>query len=171
MKLYRQKSLHDNGVAALWNLIELIKLNVSGSTLEKVQYNPNYPSLECLSNSLSDWDIENMGVRLSIGQLPEIPYPAIAHLHKNNGHFVVLKNLENDQMHYIDPEVGVVTEPLREFEKKWSGVALLVKEFKIMGNIIDEMRGLQQKFNAIKVSYLEVQVGQKSTVDCNNLGK
>ena len=127
MKIHHQISPQYNGVAAIKNLIGLLRVKVSAKSLEEVRQSAHYPSLDSLSTALSDWNIENMGVRLSIDQLAEIPYPAIAHLHKNNGHFVVLQKLEIDKIHYVDPEQGQVIEALQEFERKWSGVALLVQ--------------------------------------------
>ncbi len=127
MKIHYQTLPKDNGVSAIKNLIELLRVKVSAKALEDVRESSHYPSLDSLSTVLSDWNIENMGVRLSLDQLVEIPYPAIAHLHKNNGHFVVLQKIENGMIQYVDPEEGQIIELLQEFEKKWSGVVLLVQ--------------------------------------------
>ncbi|MBL7842547.1 MAG: thioredoxin domain-containing protein [Cyclobacteriaceae bacterium] len=127
MKIHYQISPQYNGVAAIKNLIGLLRVKVSAKALEEVRQSPQYPSLDSLSTVLSDWNIENMGVRLSLDQLVEIPYPAIGHLRKNNGHFVVLQKLVNGTMHHIDPEEGEVTEQLENFGEKWSGVVLLVQ--------------------------------------------
>jgi uncharacterized membrane protein len=127
MKIYYQKLSNENGVVVIKNLIRFLGVSVSEKALAEVKQNHGYPSLDSLANVLSDWNIENMGVRLSVNQLAEIPYPAIAHLNKNNGHFIVLQKLVDDLIHYVDPEEGQIIESLEDFEKKWSGVVLLVQ--------------------------------------------
>ena len=110
------------------SLINILGIKVSNSALDKSFNNhPNYPSLSALSDTLNDWSIDNMSITSSVDQLPEVPYPAIAHLHKHGGHFVVLEKLEKGLLHYIDPEIGVVKETVNEFEKKWTSVLLLVQ--------------------------------------------
>lgn len=84
-------------------------------------------SIKVLSDLLTNWDIDSLPVKLELAQLREIPYPAIAHLSKNGGHFVVLQKLEDELLHYIDPDIGLIKESLKDFEKKWTGVALLVE--------------------------------------------
>jgi ABC-type bacteriocin/lantibiotic exporter with double-glycine peptidase domain len=79
MKIDYQKSDNDNGASVIRNLIGLMGVKISRKTLAKINQSPNYPSLDSLANVLSDWNIENMGVRLSLAQLAEIPYPAIGH--------------------------------------------------------------------------------------------
>lgn len=127
MKAYYQQSIKENGVSALKNLLKVARIHVTNTSIGKIFDSPDYPSLHSLSNALDEWDCENIGVKLTVSQLAEIPYPAIAHLSKNNGHFVVLTEFGNGSLKYIDPEIGIVNEPIDEFEKKWTGVALLVQ--------------------------------------------
>lgn len=127
MKIFLEKTSIDNGVAALRNLIRLLKVKVSAKAFENVKNHPSYPGIEALSEGLSEWNIQNMTVRLNSVQLSEIPYPAIAHLFKNNGHFVVLQKMENGQIEYVDSQVGFISESIIEFEKKWTGIVLLVE--------------------------------------------
>jgi uncharacterized membrane protein/glutaredoxin len=125
MKIYKQYNPSENALVAFKDLLHHIDVIITSVSLELLRNHPEYPSLNSIRDVLFGINISSLGVKLSNHQLSEIPYPAIAHFHKNNGHFVVLQKLQDKSMHYIDPEVGLVKEPLEEFEKKWSGVALL----------------------------------------------
>ena len=133
MKVIKQASASENAFAAASNLIRLLNVNVSVNSIREIIRHPEYPSISSISNYLSNWRINNITINSTLTQLKEIPYPAIAHLHRNNGHFVILKKLEQNQLTYIDPELGEKVESLYEFEKKWSGVVLLVEANKNSG--------------------------------------
>ena len=122
----KQFNVQDNALCVLKNLMHLIGVKITASSINRIVHHPDYPGLTSLSDSLSDWRVDNMGVKLNLEQLQEIPLPAIAHLNKYNGYFVVLSKIENDSLQYLDPETGWVSETFNDFEKKWSGVALLV---------------------------------------------
>lgn len=119
--------LSENGLKVLISIIRLLRVRVTKSSILKIKILVGYPSLMSLSEILSEWGIKNLSVKIKSEQLHEIPYPAIAHLSKNGGHFVVLQKLEDDILYYIDPDVGLIKESLKDFEKKWTGVALLVE--------------------------------------------
>lgn len=127
MPIYLQKSNAENGLCVLRNLLSVLNISVSSSSLSNVKNDPSYPSLDALSNALFNWNISNLAVHLAAHQLHEIPYPAIAHLQKNRGHFVVLQKLDGHQIHFIDSEIGFVVSDIGDFEKAWSGAALLVE--------------------------------------------
>jgi uncharacterized membrane protein len=125
-KFAKQSTVHENAYAVIVNLVGNLGVKVSASALRHFQEHPDYPSLSSISETLLDWGIESLSIFSTIKQLKEIPYPAIAHLNKYGGHFVVLEDLENGQIHYSDPEIGIIKESVHDFEKKWTGVLLLV---------------------------------------------
>lgn len=127
MKIFKQNSHAENVTATLTNFLALVKVSVTDTSIQKTQYHKDYPSLLSISDALHEWNIENLTAKLTVSQLREIPYPAITHLYKHQGHFVVLQKLEDETLTYIDAEVGFVRESLSEFEKKWSGVVLLTE--------------------------------------------
>jgi uncharacterized membrane protein len=135
-KFYKQASPEENCTSALRNLISCLGINVTSNAIQAVAQDANYPSLKAISDSLDEWGCENLGVNISIDQLHEIPYPAIAHLSKNKGHFVVLTGLDNHgQITYIDPESGWITKSVNDFAKNWTGVALLVQKNERSGQL------------------------------------
>jgi ATP-binding cassette subfamily B protein len=68
-------------------------------------------------------------VRVKKESLPEVPFPAIAHisLKENWHHFVVLFKVSKNTVTIMDPATGTIEKWQREkFESQWTGVLLLV---------------------------------------------
>lgn len=56
-----------------------------------------------------------------------VPFPAIIHFKvENYEHYVVPYKIHKGIIFYCDPAKGKVSEPVEEFNKKWSGIAFLV---------------------------------------------
>lgn len=133
-KWIRQHSPQDNACAALLNLLHCMNVPVTEETArETVTTNYNYPSLAAIAESLEQWHIENMAVKIQPVQLYEASFPCIAHLHKHGGHFVVITGLTDDRITYIDPEQGYITSSLTGFANLWTGAALLVNATETSG--------------------------------------
>jgi len=156
MKIVKQSRHVTSAYASIANLVRDLNLRLSASALKQIEQHPAYPSLSSISDTLTDWQIENLAINSSIEQLKEIPYPAIAHLSKNDGHFVVLQKLDGELLNYIDPEIGLVKESLQNFEKKWTGVVLLVQANKKSGEENYQQKRRQEIFH--KVSLVTVGV-------------
>ncbi|MCW5911489.1 MAG: thioredoxin domain-containing protein [Cyclobacteriaceae bacterium] len=101
-------------------------INVSKDTRDNNNQNAS-SSLLLLSDQLNEWSVDNLAVKLQKEQLLEIPYPAIAHLNTNGGTFVVLQKIEANLLYYAYPYIGAISETIEEFDKKWTGVVLLVE--------------------------------------------
>ncbi|MCW3104376.1 MAG: Vitamin epoxide reductase [Bacteroidetes bacterium] len=124
---FRQRSQSDNSFAAVVNLLHLLDVRVTLTSIEKaLKTNYTYPSIAAISESLEEWNIQSMVVKIPVEKLAEVDFPCIAHLHKNNGHFVVLTEFSNDIVTYTDPGQGVVKETAEDFAASWNGILLLV---------------------------------------------
>lgn len=133
-KWIRQQSPQDNACASLRNLLRIMGVPVTEQTArETVTANYSYPSLAALAESLEEWQVENMVVKIRPEQLYDASLPCIAHLHSNGGHFVVITRLADERITYIDPEKGYITSSLIDFAKLWTGVALLVNTTETSG--------------------------------------
>lgn len=69
------------------------------------------------------------GAKGTIDSLPKIPLPAIAHLESKNGlqHYVVIYNISNKHILYMDPGNGIVLKKtIDDFNANWSGVIVLL---------------------------------------------
>jgi protein-disulfide isomerase/uncharacterized membrane protein len=116
----------------IFNLEKIVKklnLKVSENTLKTAfKFHPDYPSLSALSDILSEWQVDNLAVKISPQQLQEITFPAIAPIDDGlEGYFVLLQNFENQQVTYWDSEKGIITESIELFTSKWQGVTLLLE--------------------------------------------
>ncbi len=90
---------------------------------------PDYPSLEAVADTLSEFNVENLAIRIGKEQLSEIPYPALCHLNIESGRFVVLESFENDHITYYDTAWGKNRKHIDAFssELKWSGATLIMQ--------------------------------------------
>ncbi len=60
-------------------------------------------------------------------KLKSFPFPAIFHMRTEKlGHYVVPYKIKKNKTYYNDPSMGLTSEKLEEFNKKWSGVAFLL---------------------------------------------
>jgi uncharacterized membrane protein len=114
----------------LEKIVKKIGVNITKNTLESAfKLHPDYPSLSSLSDVLSEWEIDNLAVKISPHQLKEITYPAIAHIEDGkNEYFVLLQGFENQYVTYWDSEKGFQIETLALFTSKWQGVTLLLEK-------------------------------------------
>ncbi len=113
----------------LQNLIKRLRLKVAANTIYNyLQTHPAYPSLASISDALHQWNIPNLAVQLDLADLTEVTYPILAHLQTDTAVFVVVTQFSVKEIHYIHPSLGNVKETIAEFEKKWTGVALLVEK-------------------------------------------
>ena len=146
MEFIKQNGTIDNAVSALKNLALMMDLKVSTNAYNEVVKHPQYPSVIALIVTLKEWRVESIGVQLGIHQLKDIPYPAIAYLRNNNGHFVVLQKWDYDYLCYIDSEIGAVRETISDFQKKWTGVVLLVEANERSGEVGYEEKRKKEVF-------------------------
>lgn len=113
----------------LQNLIIRLQVKVHANTIYSyLQTHPAYPSLASISDALHQWNIPNLAVQLDLADLTEVTYPMLAHIQTDTAVFVVVTQFSAKEIHYIHPSLGNVKETIAEFEKKWTGVALLVEK-------------------------------------------
>jgi uncharacterized membrane protein len=124
----KNSSPSDHAAIVLWLLLRQLGVKVTRTSVNKVKHQKDYPSIASLVTALQEWNIDCMPVHISTEQLAEIPYPAIAHLTKNGGHFVILLGVNDSLITYHDPDSGHVTMPLTQFCMEWKGVVLLVEK-------------------------------------------
>ncbi|MEP5943856.1 MAG: cysteine peptidase family C39 domain-containing protein, partial [Balneola sp.] len=72
---------------------------------------------------------EAKGVRGALDSLAKIPLPAVAHIIVKEvlHHYVVIYKVSKTKILYMDPGDGKIhKEPVSDFEKKWTGVLVLL---------------------------------------------
>lgn len=133
-------STHDNCIKVTEELLSILKVRVTNTTLKNELYNhPDYPSLLAISDILTGYGIENISTQITIDKLVELPVPFIVPL-KNTanaeGQFTVIESIQGDTIKYYRSEKYRWENISKEdFEKKWlSGIVLLMDA----ENAIDE---------------------------------
>ncbi|MGB0524560.1 MAG: thioredoxin domain-containing protein [Flammeovirgaceae bacterium] len=172
----KQKDAEHNSVAVMQNLLRQLNVEVTNQTIEDVlKENPNYPSLASLSESLSDWRVENLAVRLDESDLVDVTFPVIAHLkppvktaeelaeeqqagascgigdEMKTPRFVMVSEVTDTQARYLDTEKGWITEPREEFLRKWSGIMLLVAKNSQSGDPDYKKAALKERLRNLKL--------------------
>lgn len=138
MKIYYQKNKTENSIAATINLIRLLKVNVTETTIiSTLKKQVNCNSLGAIVNSLNEWGISSVAVEAEIQQLiSDVTFPCLAHLNNGKEVFIVITKVDNNKITYVDSENGWITESLEVFSNKWSGV-LLISEVNINSGELD----------------------------------
>ena len=129
-RLVRQRDHSDCGAACLASIAGHYRLPVSVSRIRQYAGTDQEGTrLSGLMEAASRMHFQSRAVRATAMALPSIPLPAIAHVVLENGshHFVVLYRAEKKSLTYMDPAMaGMVRESPAAFQKKWTGVLMLL---------------------------------------------
>jgi|GEM_PF-1101222 len=164
-KWIAQNSKDENGFAILINLIKILKLPVATETiLEVIRNTDEYPKITSLSKALKVWKVDNMIVKLEPENLDEIPLPAIAFMHnasnnKGDGYYVMISEINNEQITYLDTEKGYITEIKDAFCSKWSGITLLISVTATSGDVNYKKNKKKRFVKKIKKSFIYSSLG------------
>ena len=121
-----------NGPQMVEVLISLLNVKISNSTLIKeIEEHPNYPSLLSISDILTAYGVDNIGIKFDIAKIAGLPLPFITQLQGQKSFdlfFTVVKEVRNNTVVLYDPEKYKWTDiSFEEFREKCSRVALLVE--------------------------------------------
>lgn len=124
-----QKSVNDCGIACLLYVLKYFGKNVTYKSVEEkiIKEKDGISAYEIIKVS-KEFGISSCGYKnLKINK--KITFPLIAHTINNNvQHFVVvLKVSNNNNVYIMDPSYGLITKQKDEFNKSYTGVAILFK--------------------------------------------
>lgn len=159
-KWIAQNSKDENGFAILINLLKTVKLPVATETiLEVIRNTDEYPKITSLSKALKVWKVDNMIVNLEPENLDEVPLPAIAFMHnesnnEGDGYYVMISEINNEQITYLDTEKGYITEIKDVFCSKWSGITLLISVTAASGDVNYKKNKKKRFVKKIKKSFI-----------------
>lgn len=87
-----------------------------------------------LRSIFDDYDIKSKGIRVNdVRSLESISTPVICHW--NHDHYVVLEQITGDNCLILDPAVGKLKLSISEFEKSFTGMAIIFESFQIKPRI------------------------------------
>jgi ATP-binding cassette subfamily B protein len=114
----------DCGPACLGMICGYYGRKVSLTRIRQMTYcDTEGTSLSALSNAAAELGLASQSVKSSRRHLGQMPLPAIVHWEGN--HWVVLYDVQKDFVRFSDPAIGNRKFSRQEFEKKWTGYAVL----------------------------------------------
>lgn len=95
---------------------------------EKILTHPQNPSLLVISDTLEEYGVESMALKLGPDQLDAFPLPGIVQVSRNNVTYFHTITAVSENSVYLFDEKGRQKElPRLDFLKSWTGVSLLVE--------------------------------------------
>jgi len=85
-----------------------LEVNITKTTLtQEIEQHPDYPSLFSISDVLTNFGIENIGIKISHEKLADLPRPFITQvkgIKTTIDFFTLVKDINDDEVHFFDPE-------------------------------------------------------------------
>ena len=104
------------------------KIKVNKTVLRDMLFkHPDYPSLAALADACYALNIEYCAVKVSPDYIKQHTLPLIAHLYEENGTFVIIEKIRNENVRYFHPTNGQTKEPMDVFCEKWDGIIFETK--------------------------------------------
>lgn len=127
LKWFKQKSIDDNLCAIALNLLYYLNVPFNKKYIRNFLYGHKlYPNLSSVKELLSNLNIDSLILKTRIEDLAKAPLPMIAYISKSKV-FIVLLEVSNDIVKYIDAREGIMEEDIEVFDEKWSGHVLLAE--------------------------------------------
>ncbi|WP_192349838.1 vitamin K epoxide reductase family protein [Algoriphagus sp. Y33] len=119
----------DNCFVICKRLLEALKVPYTGKFLkEKILTHPQYPSLLGISDTLEEYGVGSMAVKLGSDRLDGFPLPGIVQVSLPNGsYFNVITAVSENLVSLFDEEGKQRDVSRLDFLKSWTGVSLLVE--------------------------------------------
>ncbi|HUR65054.1 MAG TPA: thioredoxin domain-containing protein [Chitinophagaceae bacterium] len=90
---------------------------------EFILSHPDYPSLLCISDCLTQWKVENISLKVEKDQIDQYPLPMLVHA----SGFKIVVRVTVDEIIYLNKLGREVQAPKKEFLSKWDAIALLAQ--------------------------------------------
>ena len=135
-----QKSVNDCGIACLLYVLKYFGKNVTYKKLKEkiIKEKDGISAYEIIKVS-KEFGISSCGYKnLKVNK--NLTFPLIAHTINNNvQHFVVVLKVSNNNVYIMDPSYGLITKQKDEFNKSYTGVAILFKNHNpyLLNNVIN----------------------------------
>lgn len=110
-------------------LLETLEVPYTGKYLkEKIFTHPQYPSLLGISDTLEEYGVESMAVKLGSDWLDDFPLPGIVQVSLTNGSYLNVITAVSENLVSLFDEEGKKKDVSRlDFLKSWTGVSLMVE--------------------------------------------
>jgi uncharacterized membrane protein len=119
---------YQNPVYTLYNLFKITKVKSTLNGINNIiQQHPNYPSLLSITDTLSDYNVENAAIKIwEIEKLYVLPLPLISFINNDGGNFVIITKIIDNLITYnlngIEKTVNI-----ESFNIEWSKIVVIIE--------------------------------------------
>ena len=137
MRYVKQEGIRDCGITCLYNIIRYYNGDVSIEKLRELTHtNENGTSIYNLIEASNSLGLNAKAYKCNLNDLANLEFPMIAYIKLNNFyHFVILKDIEMDNISIFDPIRGDISYSIDEFIDVWQNIIIT---FKQDGKIVNE---------------------------------
>ena len=100
---------------------------------QAIYTHPEYPSMQCISDALDSWKVKHVVMKLTLKKLRVLDVPAIAYMKK--GEYVWITQVTDSKVYFGHDSAKRKSESHDRFEKKWSGVVLIIENVDDAGEL------------------------------------
>ena len=110
-------------------ILHLLNIPCSKAYLrDSLLSHPEKNSLLSISDTLSNYQVESMAIKVDKKKLPQLPLPCVVQVSKpENDYFQVLVSLDKDKVIFFDENGKRNSTSSEDFLNNWTGVVLLVE--------------------------------------------
>ena len=121
---------YEPNVKATIAFLKLLNVKVTNSTIDDtLQNHPDWPSLLCISDSLTKWNIANAAGRIEVEEIDQLPTPFMAYTRRvENPLEIVTEVLDNEVRLYSTKQNKEIVENKESFQKRWNGIYLIAEK-------------------------------------------
>lgn len=118
---------YEPNVNATIAYLKKLGVKVNNATVNQIlQQHPDWPSLLCLSDSLSKWNIPNAAGKIAAKKIAELPIPFIAYTKNYQYPLAIVTGLSATDITFLTQDYKKpITTPINEFVNTWDGVYLI----------------------------------------------
>lgn len=96
---------------------------------EKLRTHPEPESLLAISDTLTEYKLESLALKLGEDKLDQLPLPCIVQVSQNPyPYFTCLTQVSQDWVEYLDDKGKLIKQRTKEFLAQWTGVTLVVEK-------------------------------------------
>jgi hypothetical protein len=110
------------------SLMSELKIPITHRYLKSISELRSFFSLEEVAQVVARLNINSLGVKLNPAQIVEVQFPAIVQMFTSEAGFCIVKTVRDDFVEYVTFENGLIRKSVDDFEKEWSGIALLLEK-------------------------------------------
>lgn len=113
-------------------LLNTLKIPAHSFFIEKqINEHPYSGSIQCITDTLAEYSVGSLAIKIPPNKLEEIPYPALAQIKtegKNGNNYLLLDSYNNQYITYQKTSDKSKKVSISNFLKRWTGVIILVSD-------------------------------------------